>query len=105
MIPRFLRPEGWPFTALELVALAGPTTAPLRVVCAWCPGFVPGQQPADRTTGICQSCSDKMIFAAVKRAELMPDALVALEPLNIDIDDDQAGSTCSRACGFCGRCS
>ena len=98
MIPRFLRPEVWPFTSSELVQrLTDTAPATLVVVCAWCPGFVPSDKPAAGTThGICQACSDLMIFEAVHAAERL-DELAEL--------GEEPGSACSRACGFCGRCS
>lgn len=102
MIPKFLRPEVWPFTAIEIVErLTDTAPSTVLVVCAWCPGFVRGTQPAGSTTGICQACSDLMIFEAVHRAERLQDEL----ELERDPRDEDQGAQCSRACGYCGRCS
>lgn len=95
-----MRPDVWPFTAIQIVERLTDTTpsTTVLVVCAWCPGFVRGTQPAGSTTGICQACSDLMIFEAVHRAERLQDE-------ELEARDADQGGQCSRACGYCGRCS
>lgn len=39
-----------------------------RHVCAWCPDFDP-KTSAGQSHGMCQACSDRMIFEAVKRGQ------------------------------------
>jgi hypothetical protein len=98
--PRFLRPEHVPFASFEMVTVRLTDSAPLRpTICAWCPEFNPALHGVDVSHGMCQACSDLMIFNAMKRRR---------EERERDDDDARAelgGSTCGANCGYCGRCS
>lgn len=76
-----------------------PSDPPLKVVCAWCPDFVPAP-PTDGTEvthGICATC-----LARLKREE----EEAAAEREDADDDRDElAGAECGANCGYCGRCS
>jgi len=93
-------------------------------VCAWCPDFVAPTVPGV-SHGMCQACSDRLIFEAMKRIEFhafvidqrtgprldamladneATDAAILAEREEAERDED-CGSKCGRACGHCGRCS
>jgi hypothetical protein len=66
MIPSFLRPERVPFASVEILRArltdSEPVpVAPLRVICAWHPGF-DRTDPANAgaSHGICPSCLSRM---------------------------------------------
>jgi len=89
MIPRFLRPERVPLVSLERV--------PAPSICAWCsPDAV---VPAGTSHGMCQACSDAMIFDAMHATDAAP-----VDEAPADRDED-AGAMCGAGCGWCGRCS
>jgi len=120
MIPKFLRPERFPFASFEFICAAAglPVAAPVTV-CAWCPDFDPTTQAPGLSHGMCQPCSDRlleaerladqdasdqMIFDAMKRAEEV-ETDDERRQADDDARDEQCGSTCSGQCGWCGRCS
>lgn len=77
----------------------------LHVICAWCPDFDPTLHVAGMSHGMCQACSDRLIFEAMKRAERRAEPRDEPRDDDDDLRDEDGGSTCGTACGYCGRCS
>lgn len=98
MIPKFLRPEGFPttFTLERALARLTDTAPPPPSTCAWCPDFDPKTQPPGRSHGMCQACADRLIFESMKRIS---------DPDDDDDREELSGRTCGGSCGYCGRCS
>jgi hypothetical protein len=90
MLPKFLQPEAVLFASLEVLrARLTDAQPPAPPRCAWCPGFVP---VAGESHGICPTCAAQ--FDAAIEADRDAEAR-----------DEDRGSRCSAACGFCGACS
>jgi len=104
MMPKFLRSEYFPYESVEsvpasaerLVARLTDSAPPRPVICAWCPTFDPTVDSARASHGMCQACSDKMIFEAMKRQQ---------EREHDDEREELCGAECGANCGYCGRCS
>jgi hypothetical protein len=84
MLPKFLRPEVWPYASVEIVRADTPITAAAFHEFLTAP-----------TTG---PTLDALLedFAAIDADQRAHDDAHA---------DDEQGDACSAACGFCGRCS
>lgn len=110
MLPKFLQSEILPYTSVTIVRadvdafhtfLTAPSTSAkldamlaenaaldaALVTCPWCPAFNPAdERHAGLSHGICSACAGQL------------DA-------HDDRGDEDRGSTCNAACGFCGACS
>lgn len=91
MLPKFLQPERVPYASVEILRA-------LTIVCAWCPEFNPADQPAGVSHGLCVACAERLALAE----QLADDDERERERL---WREEECGSTCSAACGYCGGCS
>jgi len=90
MLPYFLRPEVFPYASVEIVHVDDTVTI---VSAAEVPEELLVARKTDSAPPDCPTCDGYAFEGHVCLLEHQDD------------QDEEPGSRCSRACGYCGRCS